>query len=87
MPIRSQMSSIIGQIKLEHPKIFALEFGKIAECDFSYTLSSTNNLTGRLAQLVEHRTREHSVSGLYRLWVRVPGWPTKKLLIVFRMRG
>ena len=34
------------------------------------------SLTGRLAQLVERRTREHNVSGLYR-WVRVPGWPTK----------
>ena len=39
----------------------------------------TGNLTGRLAQFVERRTREHNVSGLYRLWVRVPGWPTKIL--------
>ena len=36
------MSSIMGQIELEHPKLFALEFGKIAEYDFVYTLSSTN---------------------------------------------
>ena len=42
MPIRSQMRSIMGQIKLEHPELFALEFGKIAEYDFVYTLSSTN---------------------------------------------
>ena len=42
MPIRSRMSSIMGQIKLEHPELFALEFGKIAEYDFVYTLSSTN---------------------------------------------
>ena len=42
MPIKSQMSSILGQIKLEHPKLFALEFGKIAESDFVYTLASTN---------------------------------------------
>ena len=35
---------------------------------------------------LKRRTREHNVSGLYRLWVRVPGWPTKRLLIVFRMR-
>ena len=42
MPIKSQMSSILGQIKSEHPKLFALEFGKIAESDFVYTLASTN---------------------------------------------
>ena len=38
MPIRSRMSSIIGQIEPEHPELFALEFGKIAEYDFNYTL-------------------------------------------------
>ena len=42
MAIRSQMSSIMGQIDPEHPELFALEFGKIAEYDFVYTLSSTN---------------------------------------------
>ena len=42
MPIRSWMSSIMSQIELEHPELFALEFGKIAESDFVYTLSSTN---------------------------------------------
>ena len=42
MPIRSQMRLIMGQIELEHPELFALEFGKIAEYDFVYTLSSTN---------------------------------------------
>ena len=36
------MSLIMGQIKTEHPELFALEFGKIAESDFVYTLSSTN---------------------------------------------
>ena len=36
------MNSIMGQIELEHPELFALEFGKIAEYDFVYTLSSTN---------------------------------------------
>ena len=36
------MSSIIGQIKPEHPQLFALDFGKIAESDFVYTLASTN---------------------------------------------
>ena len=42
MPIRSGMSSIMEQIKPEHPQLFSLEFGKIAECDFVYTLASTN---------------------------------------------
>ena len=42
MPIKSRMSSILGQIKSEHPELFALEFGKIAESDFVYTLASTN---------------------------------------------
>ena len=36
------MSSIIGQIKPENPELFALEFGKIAESDFVYTVASTN---------------------------------------------
>ena len=36
------MSSIMEQIKLEHLELFALEFGKIAETDFVYTLVSPN---------------------------------------------
>ena len=36
------MSSIMGQIELEHTELFALEFGKIAEYDLVYSLSSTN---------------------------------------------
>ena len=36
------MSSIMGQIQSEHPELFALEFGKIAESDFVYTPASTN---------------------------------------------
>ena len=42
MPIRFRMSLIIEQIKPEHPELLALEFGKIAEYDFVYTLASTN---------------------------------------------
>ena len=30
------------QIESEHPELFALEFGKIAESDFVYTLATTN---------------------------------------------
>ena len=38
------MSAIMEQIKPEHPELFALEFGKIAETDFVYiyTLASPN---------------------------------------------
>ena len=42
MPIRSQMSLIMGQIEPELPELFALESGKFAEYDFVYTLASTN---------------------------------------------
>ena len=40
--MRAQMSSLMGKIEPEHPELFALEFGKIAESDFVYTLASTN---------------------------------------------
>ena len=36
------MSSIMGQSEPDHLELFALEFGKIAESDFVYTLASTN---------------------------------------------
>ena len=42
MTMRVRMSCIMGQIEAEHPELFALEFGKIAESDFVYTLASTN---------------------------------------------
>ena len=42
LPIRSRMSLIMEQIKPEHSELFALEFGKIAETDFVYTLPSPN---------------------------------------------
>ena len=32
----------MGQIESEHQELFALEFQKIAESDFVYTLASTN---------------------------------------------
>ena len=40
--MRARMSSLMGQIELENPELFALKFGKIAESDFVYTLVSTN---------------------------------------------
>ena len=42
MLTRSRMSMIMHHIEPEHSELFALEFGKIAEYDFVYTLSSTN---------------------------------------------
>ena len=42
MPMRVWMSSIMGQTEPEHPELFALGFGKIAESDFVYTPASTN---------------------------------------------
>ena len=38
MPISSQMSSIMGEIEPKHPELFAIEFGKIAEYDFLYSV-------------------------------------------------
>ena len=42
MTVWSSIRSNMGQIEPEHLELFALEFGKIAEYDFFYTLSSTN---------------------------------------------
>ena len=42
MPMRARTGSIMGQIESEHLELFALEFGKIVESDFVYTLASTN---------------------------------------------
>ena len=36
------MSLIMDITGPEHPQLFALELGKIAESDFDYTLASTN---------------------------------------------
>ena len=40
--IRSRMSSVMVLIGAELPELFALEFAKIAESDFVYSLASTN---------------------------------------------
>ena len=42
MTIKSRMCLIMGQIELEHPELYALEFGIIAELDLVYTPASTN---------------------------------------------
>ena len=41
------MSSIMGQIESEHPELFALEFGKIAESDVIYTPAYLEILTNQ----------------------------------------
>ena len=60
MPIRSQMRSIMGQIEPEHLELFALEFGKIAEYDFVYTVSSTN--IGQSAPNMVRNICDHKIS-------------------------
>ena len=60
------MSSIMGQIELEHPELFALEFGKISESDFVYTLASTNieKINTKLGQNVcDHKTLDEFIYG------------------------
>ena len=63
------MSSIMEQIKLEHPELFALEFGKIAETDFVYTLSSPNinqSAPNLVKMYVAIRSRMNSIMNLIR---------------------
>ena len=60
MLIRSRMISVMGQIKAEHPELFALEFGKNAESDFIYALASTNI--------------NQSASNLVKIYVTIRSW-------------
>ena len=69
MLIKSRMSSILAQIELEHPELFALEFGKIAESDFVYTLASTNidqSTPNMVKMYVTIRLRMSSIMDLIR---------------------
>ena len=69
MPMRTRMCLIMGQIEPEHPELFALEFGKIAESDFVYTLASTNidQLTPNLVKMyVTERPQMSSIMDLIR---------------------
>ena len=69
MPIRSLMSSSMGQIVPEHPELFALEFGKIAESDLTYTLASTNinpSATNLVKMYVTIRSQMSSIMDLIR---------------------
>ena len=63
------MSLIMGQIKPEHPELFALEFGKIAESDIVYTLASTDNNQSApdlIKMYVTIRSRMSSIMDLIR---------------------
>ena len=63
MPIRSRMSSIMGRIEPEHPELFALEFRKIAETDFVYTLASTNiNQSAPISTKLGQNVCDHKIS-------------------------
>ena len=42
MHIRSLVSLIMGEIEPEHSELIALEFGRIPEYDFVYSISCTN---------------------------------------------
>ena len=68
--MRAQMSLIMGQIEPEHREFCALEFGKIAESDFVYTLASTNidQSTPNLVEMyVTIRSRMSLIMDLIRL--------------------
>ena len=71
MPIKSwMMSSILGQIESEHPELFALEFGKIAESDFVYTPASTNidqSAPNLVKMYMSIRSRMSSIMDVIRL--------------------
>ena len=63
------MGSIMEQIKPEHPELFALEFGKIAETDFVYTLASPNinqSAPNLVKMYVTIRSRMSSIMDLIR---------------------
>ena len=65
----SRMSLIMGQIEPEHLELFALEFGKIAETDFVYTLASPNinqSAPNLVKMYVTIRSRMSSIMDLIR---------------------
>ena len=52
MPVKSQMSSIMGQIETEHPELFACKFGKLLNLTL-FTLEHLQILT--LSQTTDSR--------------------------------
>ena len=66
MPMRARMNLIMGQNESEHPELYALEFGKIAESDFVYTSASTNINQSALNLVMTIRSRMSSIMDLIR---------------------
>ena len=67
MPIRGQMTSIMGQIELEHLELFALEFGKIAESDFGlylWMLECKQSAPNLVKMYMTIRSQMSSIMGL-----------------------
>ena len=64
------MSLIMGQIEAEHPELFALEFGKIAESDFVYMLASTNI--------------KQSAQNLVKMYVTIRSWKSSTMNLIGR---
>ena len=63
------MSSILGQIESGHPKLFPLEFGKIAESDFVYSPAPTNidqSASNLVKMYITIRSRMSSIMDLIR---------------------
>ena len=58
------MSLILGQIESEDPKLFALEFGKIMESAFVYTLVSTNINQSSLNLVKMYMTKRAQMSSI-----------------------
>ena len=54
----------MGQIKSKHLELFALEFGKIAESNFVYTLASANIDQSTPNLCVTIRSRMNSIMDL-----------------------
>ena len=59
------------QIELEHPELFALEFGKIGEYDLVYTLSSTY-INQSAPNLVKMTIRSQMSSIMYLIRPELP---------------
>ena len=68
MPMRAWMSLIMGQIEAEHPELFALEFEKIAESDFIYTLASTDI--------------DQSAPDLVKMYTTIRSWMSSILILI-----
>ena len=56
MPMRARMSLIMGQIEPEHPELFALEFGEIAESDLHSSIYKYGPISTKLGEnIYDHK--------------------------------